>query len=69
MESTLHWIVSGLVGLAGIGGLFLASDAVDSGMYLFGMALFVFAVLFIFLRIKNAYDAAEAEAKGRGGTA
>ena len=65
MEETMLWIVSGLVGLGGIIGLFLASGAADTGIYVFGMGLFVFAVLFIFSRIKGAYDSTETEARGR----
>lgn len=66
MEKTMPWVVGTLVGLGGILGLFLASGAADSGIYLFGIALFVFAVLFVFSRIKNAFDTAEAEAEIRG---
>lgn len=69
MEDTGRWIICGLVGLAGVLGLFLASSAVDGGFYLFGLLLFAFAVLFIFANVKNAFDEAETtEMTGAGQT-
>ena len=62
MENTGRWIVCGLVGLAGILGLFLAAGAVDGGFYFFGLLLFGFAVVFIFANVKNAFDEAETTA-------
>lgn len=70
MASTMIWIVSGFVSLVGILGLFLAAGAVDTGIYAFGLLLFVFAVLFVFSRIKSAFDAAEEAGRaGEEGTA
>lgn len=62
MEDIVAWIINGLVALAGILGLFLAANAADGGFYAFGLLLFVFAVLFIFMSIKKAFD--ESEARG-----
>jgi hypothetical protein len=53
------WIMSGVAGILGVAGLFLAAGADDGGIYLFGLLLFAFAILFIFSRIKGAFDAAE----------
>lgn len=65
MKDTASWIVNGLIGLAGIIGLFLAAYAVDSAFYAFGLLLFVFAVAFIFMNIKKAFDEAEAGERER----
>lgn len=62
MEDTGRWIVCGLVGLAGIFGLFLAANAVDGAFYFFGLLLFGFAVVFIFANVRNAFDEAETSA-------
>jgi hypothetical protein len=64
MESSVSWIINGLVALAGILGLFLAANAVDPGFYAFGLLLFVFGVLFVFGSIKKAFDESEATAAG-----
>ena len=48
-----RWIVGILVGAIGIGGLFLAARAADGMMYAVGLMLFVGAVLFNFLQIKQ----------------
>jgi hypothetical protein len=60
MQATLIWIGSGVVALLGIVGLFLSANARDNGIYLFGLTLFVFALVFIFRQIKDAFDRAEA---------
>ncbi|MFI4986900.1 MAG: hypothetical protein ACHQF3_05640 [Alphaproteobacteria bacterium] len=49
-------MMSIFAGLIGFLGLFLASRAVDTGFYLFGLALAGFAVIYIFTMIKLAYD-------------
>lgn len=64
MQDIVTWIINGLVALAGILGLFLAANAVDAGFYGFGLLLFVFAILFIFMNIKKAFDESEAAATG-----
>jgi hypothetical protein len=57
MEGTARWFVGGLVVIVGIIGLFLAAHAHDRGIYGFGLALFTFAVLFVFGQIKQSFDA------------
>ena len=53
MDSSLNWIIGGFVTLLGLIGLFLAAHAGDSGIYLFGLLLFLFAVLFDFGLIRR----------------
>lgn len=53
MNATLAWIVGGLIAVLGLVGLFLAAGARDVGIYLFGLLLFLFAVLFDFGLIKR----------------
>jgi hypothetical protein len=55
----MSWIASGVVTLVGLLGLFLSANAVDLGFAGFGMALFGFAVLYVFLTIKRAFDRLE----------
>jgi len=52
-------IVMVMGSLVGFGGLYMASLASDSGIYLFGLVMFGFAVLFDFWMIKQHFDAAE----------
>jgi hypothetical protein len=52
-SNALNWIVGGIVALLGIFGLFLASGAGDGAIYLFGLLLFGFAVLFAFSLIRR----------------
>ena len=59
MAGTGKWIVGGIVSLLGLIGLFLAAGAKDDGIYLFGLALAVFAVFYVFAAIKAAFDSAE----------
>lgn len=47
------------VNLFGLIGLFMASRAVDGGMYIFGLLVFVVAVLLDFLLLKRHFDKAE----------
>ena len=46
--------------ILGLIGLVLASGARDGAVYGFGIGVFVFAVLFVFLLIKRGYDATDA---------
>ncbi len=48
------------VAVVGICGLFMASGAVDAELYLFGLSLFVFGVLFNFSLVKAAFDRQDA---------
>jgi hypothetical protein len=56
-----YWIAGAVSGLFGLLGLFLASRAVDAGMYVFGFALLGFGILMVFSMMKRAFDASEAE--------
>ena len=60
MQESLIWIGGGIVALLGIVGLFLSAYARDTGIYLFGLALFAFAIVYIFRQIKDAFDRADA---------
>jgi hypothetical protein len=60
MQGAFAWIAGGVVTLVGLLGLFLCARAVDLGFAGFGLGLFVFAVLYVFLQIKQAYDRLEA---------
>jgi hypothetical protein len=57
MDGTLKWIVGGLVGVVGIFGLFLAANAEDRGIYVFGLGLAAFAVIYVFAQLKQGFDA------------
>ena len=46
--------------LLGLVGLFMASRAHDVAVHGFGLGVFAFAVLFVFLLVKRAWDAADA---------
>jgi hypothetical protein len=65
MDGTGKWIAGGLVALLGVIGLFFAARAADRGIYLFGLALFAFAVSYVFALIKQGFDALERQAKAR----
>ena len=53
------WVMGVFVGALGVVGLFMAAGAHDLAIHGFGLGVFVFAVLFVFLLIKRSYDAAE----------
>jgi len=59
MEGTLKWIVGGLVGGLGIFGLFLAANAQDRGIYVFGLGLAAFAIIYVFAQMKQGFDASD----------
>src|SRR5579871_3130104 len=42
-----HWIMGTLAGLSALAGLFLAGAARDTGIYIFGLALFGAGILFV----------------------
>ncbi len=60
-----NWIMGILSGLAGLIGLFMAAGARDIGIYVFGMGLMAFAVLFCWFMIKIAFDEAERRPHGQ----
>ena len=59
MQDIFAWLVGGIIAIVGVIGLFLSSRAVDIIFAGFGMALFAFAILFIFLQIKRSFDRQE----------
>ena len=59
MQGTAKWIASGIVGLIGIAGLFLAANAADKGIHVFGLGLAAFAVVYISAQMKQSFDEAE----------
>ena len=59
MDGTLKWIVCGLVGAIGVFGLFLAANAEDRGIYVFGLGLAAFAIIYIFAQMKQGFDASD----------
>lgn len=56
MVDTGKWIVGGILSLLGVIGLFLAANAKDDGIYVFGFAIAAFAVFYVFAAIKQSYD-------------
>ena len=50
-------VMGAFVSLLGMVGLFMASRAHDLAVHGFGLGVFAFAVLFVFVLIKRAYDA------------
>ena len=56
MANTGKWVVGGVVSLLGVIGLFLAANAKDNGIYLFGFAIAAFAIFYVFAAIKQSYD-------------
>jgi hypothetical protein len=58
------FIYAGAVGVMGVVALFLAAHAGHGMAYSAGLTFFAFAVLFVFLMIKRAYDKAEHIASG-----
>ncbi|HTO82654.1 MAG TPA: hypothetical protein VMQ73_10485 [Methylomirabilota bacterium] len=65
MEETANWIAGGIVGAIGVVGLFLAANALDRGIYVFGLALAGFAIVFVFTLIRHAFDERDARLLSR----
>lgn len=59
MQGTAKWIASGIVGLIGMVGLFLAANAADLGIHVFGLGLAAFAIIYVSAQMKQSFDAAE----------
>lgn len=57
------YVAWGLMALAGLVGLFMASGAHDDEIYLFGWSMSGMAVLFLLSELKGHYDAADARAQ------
>ena len=53
------WIVGIACGIFSLLGAFLASRAIDDGMYIFGLALFAFGIFMIFFLMKVRDRSAE----------
>jgi len=66
MDGTLKWIVGGLVGVTGVFGLFLAANAEDRGIYVFGLGLAAFAIIYVFAQMKQGFDASARSARATG---
>lgn len=60
MDTVSKLVFGAIVAVAGLLGLYLAAHAVDDGIYLFGLLLALFAVIFNFWMVKHHYDAVEA---------
>jgi hypothetical protein len=58
------FIVGLLMTVFGVIGLFLASGAMDNEMYVFGLSLFAFAVLFDLGLIRRHFDRQEGRRHG-----
>ncbi len=64
MGTVGKWILSGVVGLLGLLGLFVAAGAHSGPVYYAGLLLFVVAVGFVMYQIKRAYDLQERRTGG-----
>lgn len=51
-----RWIIGALFAIFGVSALYAASRAVDDVMYYTGIGLFIVAVIFNFVLIKQYYD-------------
>jgi hypothetical protein len=60
MEHVSDLVVGLMMAVFGLIGLFLVAGAADAEMYIFGLALCVFAVLFDFGLIKRHFDRRDA---------
>ena len=66
MGISLRWVFGGLIVFMGLLALYLASNAHDDMMYLFGIMIFIFAVFYIFGLIgkyvgRPTHDAADTD--------
>ena len=69
MDNIGRWVTSGIIGVIGLLGLFVASRAADDTFYSLGLIVFVISVAFIFYLIRRAFDEAGARPRGPGDTA
>jgi hypothetical protein len=68
MEEVSDIVVGVLVLVLGLIGLKMASGALDDEIYVFGLSMALFAVLFEFGLIRRYFDRQEAAARARAGT-
>lgn len=59
------YVVGAMMAAFGLIGLFLAAGATDDEMYVFGLALFAFAGLFLIGLVRRFYDRKEAAVVAR----
>ncbi len=69
MDHIGRWVASGIVGVIGLLGLYVASRATDDIFYAMGLIVFVLAVAFIVYSIRRAVDEAGARPRGPEDTA
>lgn len=67
MSDAQRMVVAGVVALIGLVGLYVAAITEQMALYWGGMTLFVFAVVFVFMVIKQIFDAREAAQNHRDG--
>lgn len=56
MENTTNWILGFCAAVMGVAGLFVSARAGAGLGYFGGLAMFVFAVLFVFFLIRTTMD-------------
>ena len=61
MENMSNWILGFCSVVMGLGGLFVASNAGEGLGYYGGLAMFVFAVFFVFFLIRTSMDHEESK--------
>jgi hypothetical protein len=66
-EQTSDLVVGLLVLVLGLIGLVLASGALDAAMYVFGLSLAGFSVVFIIGLVRRHFDRVDAARQGGGG--
>ncbi|MBU0724050.1 MAG: hypothetical protein KJ904_08370 [Alphaproteobacteria bacterium] len=59
MTPTGVWLLGGVSTLLGLIGLILAAGAQDATIYLFGLSLFGFGILFTFGLMRRSFDLAQ----------
>jgi len=59
MGDISKWIWGAAVAVLALVGLIVSAQAHDSTMYWVGLAIFAFAIAFIFHMVKRSFDAAE----------
>ena len=67
MEEASERVVGGLMLILGLTGLLLASGALDNAIYIFGLSLAAFAVVFELGLIRSHYDRKDRMARARAG--